>query len=351
MIRKIGFGAAASLLAIGFAAAVPARGVERTGTLLSRAAQACVFDGTYRIDVDESDRLYSVVRGATSSVPFSEQQRFFMDLSVRLTPPDILAIECNGRRVSIGSSRSPKITFVADGTLRSERSPSGSVVKSKVEMRPDSLTFTSSGRAEDTINVAFRSMDGGRRLEVIRRINAEQLTEPIVIRTVYNRVSAPAWNRSGVIAGLPAEIDAARANSVAASRRNPASGSGDAAKLRNSLDDWITATNNRDIERQMSYYVPQLDAYYLSRNTPQSAVRAEKRRVFSAARSIDIRAEEPEIVFQDSGRTAVMRFHKKYRVADRTRTKSGEVVQELRWRRTNDGAWRIYSERDVKVIR
>jgi hypothetical protein len=100
----------------------------------------------------------------------------------------------------------------------------------------------------------------------------------------------------------------------------------------------------------MVFYVPQLDAYYLSRNTPRTAVRTEKRRVFSAARSIDIRAEEPEIVFQDSGRSAVMRFRKKYRVADRSKVKSGEVVQELRWRRTGEG-WRIYSERDVKVIR
>jgi len=45
-----------------------------------------------------------------------------------------------------------------------------------------------------------------------------------------------------------------------------------------------------------------------------------------------------------------MRFAKKYRVADGRRTKSGEVIQELRWRRTNDG-WRIFSERDIRVIR
>ena len=75
----------------------------------------CALSGAYQIDIAESDKLYSVVRGATSSVPFGEQQRFFMDLSVRLTPPDLLAIECRGREISVGSSRAPKATYLADG--------------------------------------------------------------------------------------------------------------------------------------------------------------------------------------------------------------------------------------------
>ena len=105
-----------------------------------------------------------------------------------------------------------------------------------------------------------------------------------------------------------------------------------------------------DIERQMSFYMPQLSAFYLTRNTPRSAVRAEKNRAFATARSIDIRAEEPEIIFQDGGQTAVMRFRKAYRIAGTGRTKSGEVVQELRWQKTSAG-WRIFSERDIRVIR
>jgi len=116
------------------------------------------------------------------------------------------------------------------------------------------------------------------------------------------------------------------------------------------LDDWIDATNGRNIDRQISYYMPTLEAFYLSRNTPLSAVKLEKRKAFDTARSIDIRADEPEIVFQDGGRTAVMRFRKSYRIAERSRTRSGEVIQELRWRRTDHG-WRIFSERDVRVIR
>src|ERR687894_757476 len=56
-------------------------------------AAPCSLNGVYRIDTAESDKLYSVVEGATGKVPSGEQQKLFMDLSVRLTPPDILAIE------------------------------------------------------------------------------------------------------------------------------------------------------------------------------------------------------------------------------------------------------------------
>ena len=66
---------------------------------------------------------------------------------------------------------------------------------------------------------------------------------------------------------------------------------------------------------------------------------------------MEIRAGEPEIIFQDGDRTAIMRFIKEYKIADRSRTKSGVVVQELRWQREADGEWRIFSERDIRVIR
>jgi hypothetical protein len=317
----------------------------------AHAQTQCPLSGTYRIDVESSDKLYSVVKGARSTVPFGDQQRFFMDLSTRLTPPDILAIECRGRRVSLASSRSSKVTFTADGVTRRESRPGGTFVNSRVELGSDTLTFTSDGKAEDNVNVSFRSLDSGQRLSVVRSIMSEQLDEPLVIQTVYDKVAeAVNWDNFS-------NSQLAR-NTKPNVRRDPrrpspareAAGSGDAETLRSALDSWITATNRRDIAGQMTYYMPQLAAYYLTRNTPRTAVLDEKERVFAKARSVDIRAEEPEIIFQDNGRTAVMRFRKKYRVAERTRTKSGEVVQELRWRRTDDG-WRIFSERDIRVIR
>jgi hypothetical protein len=49
------------------------------------------------------------------------------------------------------------------------------------------------------------------------------------------------------------------------------------------------------------------------------------------------------------GRTAVMRFRKRYQITGGEGVRSGEVLQELRWRRT-DGGWRIVSERDLRVL-
>lgn len=318
------------------------------------SAQPCRLNGAYRIDVVESDKLYSVVKDATSSVPFGEQQRFFMDLSTRLTPPDMLAIECRGNRVTVGSSRAARVTYLADGRTRRERTPGGTFVNSKVELTHDSLTFVSSGRADDNVNVAFQSLDGGRRLQVTRQLHAEQLTEPILIQTYYDKIADTVeWDLyDGKLVARQNPSDGYQPPSrPAVSRAGSDAGSGTAAEaLRDALDEWLEATNRRDIEGQMRYYMPELKAYYLTRNTPRSAVRAEKNKVFSGVRSIDIRAREPEIIFQNAGRVAVMRFVKEYRVAERSRVKSGAVVQELRWQRTGDG-WRIFSERDVRVLR
>ena len=326
---------------------------------------ACRLNGAYRINIGDSDKLYSVVRTARSQVPFSEQQQFYMDMSVRLTPPDLIGIECDGRRISVVSSRAPKVSFLADGRTRQERSANGGVVNSRVSLEGDTLTFTTTGKAEDRINVAFQALEGGNRLRVTRRIYAEQLSTPIVIRSVYDRVGTTVnWSafggdliaRSGDGSSSTSPRDEAASpppgnpNNRFTGGRNNNNNNGAAASLRRSLDEWIEATNRRDIERQMSFYTPQLKAFYLTRNTPRSAVRAEKTRAFATARSIDIRAEEPEIIFQDGGRTAIMRFHKEYQIVDRSRTRSGEVVQELRWQLIN-GRWHIFSERDVQVIR
>ena len=116
--------------------------------------------------------------------------------------------------------------------------------------------------------------------------------------------------------------------------------------LRGALDEWIAATNARDIDRQMKFYGQSMNAFYLSRNASREAVRAEKRRVFGAADNVDVRAAAPEIKLSPDATTATMLFRKRYQIGQNRR---GEVLQELRWRRTKQG-WRIVSERDLKVL-
>lgn len=121
------------------------------------------------------------------------------------------------------------------------------------------------------------------------------------------------------------------------------------ARLNVALDEWLAATNARDLERQMGFYHQKIDAFYLTRNVAREAVRAEKSRLFSHADVVDIRAAAPGIRVSPDGRTATMRFRKKYAIEGGGENRHGEVLQELRWRRTAHG-WKIISERDLRVI-
>jgi ketosteroid isomerase-like protein len=140
-----------------------------------------------------------------------------------------------------------------------------------------------------------------------------------------------------------AEPSAAKAEVVAAEPVGDVQG-----ELRAALGGWIAATNSRDVGRQMSFYAPTVEAFYLARNAPRESVRAEKARLFARASAVNIEAASPEIRLSPDGRTAVMRFRKRYRI-DGADSRAGEVLQELRWRRTDTG-WKIVSERDLRVL-
>jgi serine/threonine protein kinase len=120
-------------------------------------------------------------------------------------------------------------------------------------------------------------------------------------------------------------------------------------ELSTSLNRWVTATNSRNVEQQMNYYAPKVNSYYRTRNASPESVRAEKKRIFERADTVDIKTGKPEITVSPDGKTATMRFRKKYAIREGQRSRNGEVLQELQWVKSGSG-WRIVSERDVKVI-
>jgi ketosteroid isomerase-like protein len=305
--------------------------------------------GVYRINAGESDQLYSVVSGASSNLPFGEQQRFFIDLAVRLTPPDLLAIERRGRTISLASSRASRITFEADGVTQREQTTDGRFVRTRALLSEGSLTVSTSGGVDDSFSVTFEPVEGGRRLRVTRRLYAAQLTEPVVVKSVYDRISDVArWDIYGEPGARPTDQTASADLPLkSAATSAPASAISD---LRAALDEWLEATNRRDVRRLITFYTSEVKAFYLKRDVPRSFVRDERTRAFRRAGGIEVRAANPEVIFQDAGRTAVMRFRKQYATTTNGQRRRGEVIQELRWRRTESG-WKIFSERDVKVIR
>ena len=120
--------------------------------------------------------------------------------------------------------------------------------------------------------------------------------------------------------------------------------------LRAALDEWVAATNARDLGRQMTFYGPTVNAFYRARNASIDLVRADKERAFRNADSIAVCVGDPRISVGPDGRSATMRFHKSYAIAGGGEDRRGEVVQELRWRLVG-GKWRIVSERDLRVVR
>ena len=100
----------------------------------------------------------------------------------------------------------------------------------------------------------------------------------------------------------------------------------------------------------MRYYMPRVETFYLARNVSSAFVRDEKRRLFGRARRVHIRVNDPEIRRDPQGRSATLRFRKMYEIDSGRGSRRGEVLQEVRWVKT-DGGWKIVGERDAKVIR
>jgi hypothetical protein len=331
----------------------------------AQSAELSTLTGLYRIDPAESDALYSVVADASTNLPYREQQRFFIDLAVRLTPPDQFSIEQRGRQISIASSRAPRIDFEADGVAHAERATGGAHVLTRAALEGSRLNVSTDGGSEDKFSVSFEPADGGQKLVVIRRIYAQGLNEPVVIRSVYDRISEVAhWGIYGepevtasptrpVLARNGGESGRATAP-VAESVRVGSSGAAraDMDDLSRSFAGWIAATNGRDLGQHLSFYAPRLKAFYLARDVSREVVKIERARAFGQPGRLSVRAMEPETILLEGGRVAVMRFRKQYESGGglSARKRSGEVIQELRWRRTDSG-WKIFSERDVRVLR
>jgi hypothetical protein len=145
--------------------------------------------GVFRIDAGASADPAEIARRATSSLPPEEQQRLMDDLAARLNSPPQIAIQRRGRTFDIASTRAPRITFDADGQTHTEPAADGHTVRTRAAVYGDSLMITSRGSSDDEFSVTFDAVEGGRRLRVTRRIYEQGLTQPVIVQSVYDRVS------------------------------------------------------------------------------------------------------------------------------------------------------------------
>lgn len=125
---------------------------------------------------------------------------------------------------------------------------------------------------------------------------------------------------------------------------------GDLASLRGALNDWVAATNARDIEKLLKFYNSKIDVFYRARNITPEFVRDDKTNSFRRAEAMEINVGKPEITINSDEQSATMRFRKEYFIKVNGRERRGRVLQLLEWKLTDEG-WKIVGERDQRILR
>jgi hypothetical protein len=163
--------------------------------------------GTYRLDTRRGDDARGTADWATRNLSAEDRQRVLDDLMTRLESPATLAIERRGNNITIASTNAPRIAFAADGQERSEYASNGGTVRTRATLYGDRLDIGARGDRSSTFDVTIEALDGGRRLGVTRQIFAEQLAQPIVVHSFYDKTSNLAqWNNYGAPQAYPGDI-------------------------------------------------------------------------------------------------------------------------------------------------
>jgi len=160
-----------------------------------RGAPPMLMTGTYELETTRGDSARQAADQATRNLPPGQRDRAYQDLLSRLQPPQTIAIERNGRSVTISSSTGPRVTFDADGRARSERFDDRRTMTTRADFVGDRLVVTSQGNRSTDFMVTFEPLNYGEDLLVTRQMDNDDLRRPVEIRSYYHRVSRdPRWD-------------------------------------------------------------------------------------------------------------------------------------------------------------
>ena len=167
---------------------VPGTGDYNNGGYQNSGRRADL-NGTFRLNTTRGDDARQAVDAVTRNLSAAERQRVYDALLRRLDPPQMLAIERRGTSVTITSTRAPQINFTADGREQVETTPSGRSSRVRASFQGDALTITRTGERSNDFTVTFDPVENGRSLLVTRSLYTDRLTQPVVVRTYYDRTS------------------------------------------------------------------------------------------------------------------------------------------------------------------
>ncbi len=154
------------------------------------------LSGTYELESTRGGNPQRAAEAATRSLPPGQRDRAYQSLLSRLDPPQTLSIDRRGRTITIASSRGPRSVFDANGQTRREGGPNGRTVNTRTELNRNQLTVstTGGGRGSD-FSVTFQALNNGAGLLVTRRLDDDDLRQPVTIQSYYRRTdTAPRWD-------------------------------------------------------------------------------------------------------------------------------------------------------------
>jgi hypothetical protein len=145
--------------------------------------------GTYQLNVAQSDNSTTVADQVTRSLPGRDRPRLRNQILQRLDAPEDLAIERNGRTITMVSNNADRVTFEANGQAQVEELPNGRSMRTTANLVGDRLEITSSGDRAFDYQLTLEPINGGRSLRVTRRVSDVGLSQPVISRSVYDKVS------------------------------------------------------------------------------------------------------------------------------------------------------------------
>ena len=148
--------------------------------------------GTYRLDNARSDNPHDIADRAVANLPSNQRDNARAMLEQRLDTPDGLAIQQNGKQITIASTRAPRYTFDADGRDKNETGDNGAILRVRASLIGDRLEVMTSGDRGNDYSVTFEPYDNGRSLRVTRRLSTDFLTQPVIVSSIYEKTEQTA---------------------------------------------------------------------------------------------------------------------------------------------------------------
>ncbi|HJQ70798.1 MAG TPA: YMGG-like glycine zipper-containing protein [Blastocatellia bacterium] len=148
------------------------------------------WTGTFRLNPSQSDDARVAIERAVANLPSAQRQQAYNMLLARVEAPEMIALERQGRTITLASSRAAQTTFEADGREHVEQSPnSNRTSRVRATLNRGQFTIESTGNRATDFSVSFDPVNNGNRLRVTRKLYSDRLAQPVIVQSMYDRVS------------------------------------------------------------------------------------------------------------------------------------------------------------------